>query len=419
MRYNKQMHNLMNSPNYPYANILLKNILRKEEPTLEVLTHIHGDRLAPAIKSTIMQLYDDPTFKIGKLREHENAPEYLSKTRKLIDQDFDFQAIEQYISPINNKEKDAQKTIVELEQEINLNIGKNIKNKYGAYTPNIIKTLAHAKQQGLKRKSKISKSAHWLGVSATMYFLEQEQLIPPHPIKNYRVAVSFMHDLFEDTTFAKEVIPKDKKFIQDIDLLTNPYNSVSKTAQQYLKYNKKEFNTQNFKEYTQRKINSRNIPKEIKKLHQITQELLSEPLLENLEGAKLAETFSWRTYEFYVNRLWSESIKNNDDTAIISKFCDQSYNFIGKSKLSDEESTKNMLKLWLWPSTVYSSAINKPYLNNFVMELLEDALCYSEYLVTRDLMNEEAQIPHHISAFENIKKLSPIFYRDKKIKVYT
>ena len=133
-----------------------------------------------------------------------------------------------------------------------------------------------------------------------------------------------------------------------------------------------------------------------------------------ISDQELLNHVSWDSYNFYVNNIISESLKYNDDTPIVVKFCDQNYNFIGKEVVSASDLIKNLLKVWLWASQVESSPHGFDHTRNFLRELLEDDLSYCEYYIVRDLIRRESVLAYYAAAFQKIKKLSPVLFTDVK-----
>jgi hypothetical protein len=431
MRFTDEMKDLKNSRRYPAARQLLDDILHKRQPNFGLLTSLYGEAVARGMAKSIATFYSNPNFVPGKLREHDtNAPTLLSDSRQYVDNDFDFIQMETYLAPQINRIESIDSLIDEIRSEI----GINIHNKFGPYTDYVIKETALAIHHQLKRKCKISTVCHWMGTAGLMHFLQVNKHIPEHPIPYFRVMVTFSHDFKEDLPrkvlhkdgspyglyrteeFGHDHLPPEKDLIRDDNILTNLYTEVPKYAYELIKSQGSAFTQDKFRKFLTDYMNTeKDIHSPMYKIHGNLSKFMSTKNYGLMSGKELLDAISWDTYEFYVNRIWSKSIKFRDDTPIIAKFCDQSYNFMGKEVLSDPDLTRNLQKLWLWASEVYSSAINLPHTNDFVRELLEDALCYSEHYIIKDFMKSEANILFNNSKFMKILDLSPIFYIDKKL----
>jgi len=429
MRYTPEMIAQQNSPRYVAAHQILNDILHKRKPSMNVLISLYGEHVAKDVMVTIIKFYADKDFDSGILRKHNPvAPTILSDMRKLMDNDSDFRAMDVYFSQQVSRTESVENLIKEITSEI----GNNIHNKFGPYSPYIIKTAALAMHYRLKRKCNISIICHWTGVSGLMYFLQHTGNIPKHENNEdayYMTAIAFLHDFQEDLPgsvlhsdslpygfyrteeFGYDYLPHNELLVKDLNVLNNLYGNLSKYAYNLFKKQGKTFTVDRFKKFLKEYIKSDTNPKSLMyKVHEHILDLISGKDYGELYGKDLLNAISWDFYESYIKRILDKSM-----TATIIKCCDQSYNFVGKDPLSDQELMKTLLKMWLLASNLYERALNLPYLDNFVMELLEDTLCYAEYYLLKDLMRTEAIIPFYASAFQKIKVLSPIFYTDKRL----
>jgi hypothetical protein len=377
--------------------------------------------------------YSNPKFVTGNVRSNvKGAPTILSDMRKLVDDDDDFLEIETYISPQISRTESIDTLI----KEINSEIGVNIRNKFGRYTPYVIQETALAIHHQLKRKCNISRVAHWVGSSGLTWYLQATGFIPPHPNPDFRPMVTFSHDFKEDLPrvaldkygnvyglyrteeFGRDYLPQEKDLIGNTSVLTNLYTEITKYAYESLRSQKVVFTQDTFSEYlkdymrSETNRNDADNTLSMSKIHDNLLKFMAKKNYSNLSGRDLLDAISWGTYDYYATRIVNKSIKYNDDTSVIAKDCDLSYNFMGKDILSDVDLTQNLLKLWIFPSAVYASKMNLPHTNAFVEELLEDALCYSQYYVIKDFMKTEANILFNTSKFNKIIDLAPIFYKD-------
>ena len=426
MRYTHEMLAQQNSPRYTAAHQILDDLLHKRKPDINVLISLYGEHISNDVMKAVLNFYDDKDFTLGNLRRHNsNAPKILSDMRKLVDNDSDFRAMDVYFSQQVSRTESVEGLI----KEISLEIGENIHNKFGPYSEYIIKTAALAMHYRLKRKCNVSILCHWVGVAGLIYFLQRTGNVPTPQDSYYLSTTAFLHDFKEDLPtyvlhsdgmpygfyrteeFGHDSLPPNEIMIKDLNVLNNLYGNLSKYAYDFFKKRGKTFTVDRFKEFLKDYLESDSNPRSLMyKVHEHIFDLISKKDYGDLQGKDLLNAISWDFYESYINRILDKSM-----TATIIKCCDQSYNFIGKDPLSGQELMKTLLKMWLLSSNLYERAFNLHYLDNLVMELLEDTLCYAEYYVLKDLMHTEAIIPFYASAFHKIKVLSPIFYTDKRL----
>jgi len=433
MRITQEMEGLTKSPRYPAARQLLEDILNKRQPNMELLTSLYGEHVAISMINSINTFYSNPGFVPGKIRAHDiNAPTLLSDARKCMDDDDDFRAMDEYFAPQIARTEDT-KTLI---NEITNKVGRNIVNKFGSdYAQYVIRESALTMHYQLKRKNNISTVCHWMGTAGRMYFLQANNIIPQHSNPNFRVMVAFLHDFKEDLPrkaldkkgkiyglhrtdeFGSVYLPPEKNLIHNVNILTNLYTEISKFAYESLRDDGLIFTQKSFKEFLNTYIANNNLDtnSSMYKIHRNLLKFMSTKDYDKISGKKLLDTITWDTYEFYVNRIWKKSIRFEDDTPIITKFCDQKDNFTHKEKLSDKDLTQNLLKLWLYGSEIYDSAINLTHTNAFVSELLEDTLCYAEHYILKDFMNTESSILCNSSAFNKIIDFLPILYIEKRL----
>jgi len=426
MRFTSEMIAQKNSPRYAAAYQILNDILHKHKPSMDLLISLYGEHIAKDVMVTILKFYDDKDFSVGVLRKHDvNAPTILSDMRKLVDNDEDFRAMDVYFSGQISRTEDVDLLISEITSEI----GDNILNKFGSYSPYVIRTAALAMHYRLKRKCKISVICHWVGVAGLVHFLQATGNVPKHEDSYYMTTVAFLHDFKEDLPksvlhedglpygfyrteeFGRDYLPHTELMVKDLNVLANLYGNLSKYAYDFFLKQGKTFTIDRFKEFLENYVkNGDDLKSLMYKVHEHIISLIARKDYSDLQGKDLLNALSWDFYESYVNRILDKS-----KTAILVKCCDQSYNFIGKDPLSDQDLMKTLLKMWLWASDLYGRAFGLKYLDNFVVELLEDTLCYSEYYIIKDIMRTEAIIPFYVSTFQKIKTLSPIFYTDKRL----
>jgi hypothetical protein len=427
MRFTHEMIAQQNSPRYTAAHQILDDLLHRRKPDINILISLYGEPVAKDVMRAILDFYSDKDFDPGILRKHHpNSPKILSDMRILVDNDPDFRAMDLYFS----QQVSRTESIEDLIREIKSEIGENIHNKFGPYSDYIIKTAALAMHHRLKRKCNVSIICHWVGVAGLIHFLQCTGSIPTPQDQYYLSATAFLHDFKEDLPthvlhsdgtpygfyrteeFGIDSLPSNAIMIKDLNVLNNLYGNLSKYAYDFFKKQGQTFTVDRFKEFLKRYIESDDNSRSLMyKVHEHIFDLISKKDYSDMQGKDLLNAISWDFYESYINRILDKSM-----TATIIKCCDQSYNFIGKDPLSGQELMKTLLKMWLLASNLYERAFNLKYLDNFVMELLEDTLCYAEYYIIKDLMRTEAIIPFYASIFHKIKILSPILYIDRKLK---
>jgi hypothetical protein len=360
------------------------------------------------------------------------APTILSDMRKLIDDDEDFRAIDEYFVTQTSRKEDMDVLIKEIESDL----GENFKRKFGPYANNAIKAAALAMKHHLKRKSDVSALSHWTGACGIMYFLQKNNHIKPYSDEYFRVIVAFLHDFNEDLPrkvmhsdgktyglyrteeFGHDYLPDNKLIIRDVNILTNLYSEMAKHAFEAFMKKNHAFTHEGLKTFLKESMDKEKDQNEsMYKVHKTLYELASNKDYGELVGKELLSAISWDSYKFYINRIITKSEKFDDDTPIIAKFCDQNYNFIGKEVLASPDLIKNLLKVWLWASEVSKNPQISDHMKSFVRELIEDDLCYAEYYIVRDLMRRESILTYYAGAYEKIKKLMPILYTDREIGI--
>jgi len=425
------MLNAKTTPRYEAARRIFDDILHKRPPNHELLVFLHGKSLALVVVKAINRFYSDPRFIVETVRSHDSsAPNILSNMRKLMDNDPDFSALDEYFGSQTSRTEG----IDAIGREIRREIGENFKNKFGPYSEHAIMVSALVISNRLKRKSGISTLNHWNGAAGIIYSLQEVKVVPEYHDRYFRTIVTFLHDFEEDlpskimhkdgtpyglnrsTELGRDYLPDNELIVRDVNILTNLYTEIIKSGYEFLKKGSILFTIDGFKDYLEGFMREDAVADpSMRAAYSDLYSLISGNDYSSLTGKDLLTAISWDAYTFYVNKILADSVKFDDDTPILAKFCDQAYNFIGKEGLSDVELMKDMLKVWLWSSHVYSRDINSPYLQDFARELLEDTLCYSEYYVIRDFMRREAVLPFYVAAFQKILTLLPIFYENENI----
>jgi hypothetical protein len=431
MRNTQDMLSVKSSPRYRAAKIIFDDILSKRKPTFEALVSLHGESMAKTIEKSILRFYDDPVFTGGNIRLHDpKAPTILSNMRKFIDDDEDFRNIDEYfVSRIHKGE-----TFDVLLSEIKSEIGLSFERKFGPYAETAMNAATLAIIYKLKRKSDVSAVSHWTGAAGIMYFLQDKGYIKPFSDDYFRIIVAFLHDLNEDLPrkvlhsdgrpyglyrideFSRNHMPDNELIIRDVNILTNLYSEMTKHAFEVFMKRGHAFTYESFKSFVLEMMDREKYynPK-MYEVHKTLYELVSANDYGTLVGKELLSAISWDSYKFYIHKIISESEKYCDDTPIITKFCDQNYNFIAKEILAGPDLIKNLLKVSLWATEVSKKPDIAPHMKMFVRELLEDSLCYAEYYIVRDLMRRESILTYYAGAYEKIKKLIPILYTDKDV----
>ena len=433
MRNTQDMINIKISPRYKSAKVVFDDMLHKRSPHFDSLVNLHGEKIAKTVEKSILRFYDDPQFNSGTVRAHDpKAPTILSDMRKLIDDDEDFRAIDEYfVTQVSRKED-----ILALMKEIESEVGDNFRRKFGPYASNAIKAAALAMKYHLKRKSDVSAVSHWTGASGIMYFLQKKGHIKEYSDEYFRVIVAFLHDFNEDLPrkvlhddgkayglyrteeFAHGYLPDNKLIIRDVNILTNLYSEMAKHAFEVFVKKNQAFTHEGLKKFLEESMEKEKDRNEsMYNVYKILFELASNNDYGDLAGKDLLSAISWDSYKFYIRKIISESEKLDDDTPIIAKFCDQNYNFIGKEILAGNDLMRTLLKVWLWASEVNKNQEISVHMKSFVRELLEDDLHYAEYYIVRDLMRRESILTYYAGAYEKIKKLMPILYTDREIEI--
>jgi hypothetical protein len=430
MRYTQDMNEIMKLDRYKYASKTVDSFLRKREPDFNTLVKLCGRSIARDIIDLTSELYSDPEFKGGVVREQRpEAPILLSKMIGLLKKDKDFIAIYKYFTLKIKRNENPN----ELYKEIDSCVGHNFHNKFGPHASQAMNLSALVMHYNMKRKSGISMLCHWIGTTMQFSFLESTGSIPKYLDPYSGLIIAFAHDSKEELLkkvpngdgkpygiiraeeFSRNYLPRNVLVERNIDTLTNIYCEMVKEGFENINRPQSSppilFNVDNFKEFISQSMDSvsnenKSVYNKLKKMHSI----VSRETYKNLEDTNLLSRLDWDLYNHYLDDIIADSIQSNDDTPRIVKFCDLKYNFVGKGTLSDQDLGNTLLKVESWASKNLKNVGNDSYIKYFAEELLEDTLQCSKYNITRDIMRRELPFEYYGIAFQNIIKLQPILY---------
>ena len=387
-----------NNPKYIPAYGILRSILKREIPDNESLIEVFGNP-APAIKDHIEKYYQEfPIDKIN-IREHTDCPSKISDARIKLEQNREYANLHSII---------LKEDIPGIEDVYPI---------YGEYSETVISILKMYTRHSLKRKCGIPAAAHLSRIGGIVHTLGFDK-----PGSAKFCTVAFLHDSIEDLISYEEHLPADhhglkglEKFIDKhipkelqshVALLTNQYSLILN----YLNY---------LLTLSDKKSNKKNLIKSIDGLRYWDWSLKSkvEKLSDLLNSGELDEpvlgSANWQCYKYlYIKEMADDALAESDFRTFEIKAIDLSDNAHSRGALSMKEKLKNIIKLGIWANQGYKLHTNWKPMNNFVQELLEDALIYSENLIIKDFLEPVSKQDYFVSALHKIEKLRSIFYTE-------
>ncbi len=396
MQHNYPIEELKSNPNYNTASKILHSILKREIPDEKTLTGIFGN-LTPRIIYHLEKHFDDFPMKEINIRDHTVCPFVITKARKKLEQNSEFAKLQSLI--LNNK---LPKT-------------RDISPIYGEYSETVKTIIGLYNKHGLKRKCIVPAAAHLSRVGGLVHTLGFDD-----PGSSKFCTVAFLHDSIEDLITYEKRLPADhyglkglESFIDEyipeelqahVRLLTNQYALILN----YLNY---------LLTLSDTKTNKKNLLKAIESLGSWEWSLnenvnklsvllnsgeLEEPALKNA---------NWLCYKYlYVKEMADDALEMSDFRTFEIKAIDLSDNVHSSAALSMKEKIKNIIKLGIWANQGYRLQTSWNPVNNFVQELFEVALVYSEYLVIKDFLQPVSKQDFFVSALLKIEELKTIFY---------
>ncbi len=382
-------------PNYYSALKILNSIVNREIPPNNVLTDIYGN-LTPLIISHLEKYFEDFPVECIKVRQHYECTSVISEARLLLEQNLNFARLHSKI--LNNQ-------IPEIDE---------ISPVYGEYSGTVQKILELYRKNKLKRRCGVPAAAHPSRVGGMVYTLRFDS-----DGSSKFCTAAFLHDCIEDLikfkarasdhyglrgleSFINVYIPEELQ--PNIKLLTNHYSLILN----YLKY---------LLTLTDTHVNTKNLLKEMDNLR-LWEWSLSENVkkLSDLLTRRISETPAlsdpkWESYkELYIKEMADNALTMSDFRTFEIKAIDLADNSHSNAALSMSEKLKNIQKLGIWASQGYRLQTGWKPTNNFIQEVFEDALVYSENIVIKDFLEPVSKQDFFASALYKIEELKSIFY---------
>jgi len=402
MRYNINIQHLQKDQKYPDAISFLSSIIKGDLPSKTILANLYGAELVEIVYSFIKNFLQDKSYSKRTPRLHQSAPSEIDEQRTALETNSNFQAIQSKL--LYNQLPDEG----------------SFEPLYGEYSAAIRKVFGLFIQLGLIRLCGISATAHYNRVAGAVWGLKMDN----ENIHKY-TAVAGLHDAIEDLLnilkdkkgrvygihrydeFVEDFIPKELQ--EHVKLLTNNYDLIlGHINQQFIKTDRSmtKKNLLNAIEVQHRR-NSGELGLHFEKMHEL---LYNSDIKEDIyKNAK------WRCYEnLYIHDMAISTKEMNDYRTFQIKAVDLLDNAHGRDSLSMEGRIRNIIKLGIWASQGYNLQSDWLPLNDFVMEVYEEALVHAEHLVIKDLFEPQSQQDFLVSALIKFEKLSPIFYSDYK-----
>ncbi|HIH32303.1 TPA: hypothetical protein HA235_06370 [Candidatus Woesearchaeota archaeon] len=394
MRYTNEFLGLMKNPRYKLARLVFNDLISGNAPDEKVLKKLYKNSY-----KSMLSLSKD--FKItGELRKHVNAPSLITDARLATVKD-------------NNYRKIHHELLKFQIPEI-----KHLKKFFGEYSKTVqtsYKLFIEAKKT---RKSGISMTCHHNRVACTFY-----ELIKDNPEVNHYASIAALHDFVEDLmyslkdeegnrytienyeAFLNKFIPKDLQ--EPIQLLTNHYDMILKYVDYHLDRQGKRFNKENLLEFL-----GHMKPDTMAQLGSFVRKIMLV-----VRGSEYTETSSkdyleemkWKCYtELYIPELVKISYKDKEHLLLLVKLVDLSDNNNALEGMDLPSKIKNIRK-----SIITCDLISKldkaKLLEDYVLELSEDALVKAEFLVIKDLMMQESVLDFYVDALVKIEKMKDVF----------
>lgn len=398
MRYNISIQRLQKDEKYPAAISFLSSIISGKLPPKTILENLYGADLVDIVHTFIQNFLKVKNFSELTPRLHQLAPSEIDKQRTALETNSNFQAIQ------------AKLLFNQLPDEV------TFRPLYGEYSAAIRNAFGLFLQLGLIRRCGISSTAHYNRVAAIVWGLKMDD----EYINKY-TTVAGLHDVVEDLLnilkdrngrfygihrydeFVDEFIPNELQ--EHVKLLTNNYDLIlGYIYQKFIKTDRSmtKKNLLNAIEVQQRR-NSGELSHHFEKMHE---------LLYNLDlKVEVYKNAKWFCYEnLYIHNMALSTKEMNDFRTFQIKAVDLLDNAHGRDSLAMEGRIRNIIKLGIWASQGYKLQSDWPPLNDFVMEVYEEALVHAEHLVIKDLFEPQSQQDFLVSALIKFEKLKPIFY---------
>ena len=392
------LEELKNDPNYISAAEILEAILNRNIPSKKTLYNIYGNLTSVIIKNLENHFERFPLENI-LLRKHHTDPAVITEAKKKLEKNLKYAKL--HASILNDK----------------IPVLSDLSPFYGEYSDTVQSILAIYMKHKLKRKCGIPAAAHPSRVGGLVYTLGFD-----NPGSHKYTAVAFLHDCIEDLLifdkqgtgdhyglksmelFFDDYIPDELQ--PNIRLLTNHYNLIL----YYLNYLLTLGNASVNNNTLLKKIETLcswdwSLKEQVKKVYDLLcSNVLEEPAIINAK---------WQCYNgLYIREMADNALKMSDFRTFEIKAIDLTDNAHGSAALSLPEKLRNIIKLGIWANQGYRLHLDWKPTNNYIEELFEEALVYSENIVIKDFLQPYSKQDFFVSALLKIEELKSIFYTE-------
>lgn len=397
----REHYRLTKDSRYLECREFLNFLLTATIPPISLLEKLYNKINVANVQRLLDKLYRRYLFNPGNVRAHlDFVPQEIAHTRKNLEYNFAFQAIQSDLLLNKIPNSDDLEVI------------------YGGYAETVRFAFSIFLKEAVKRKCGISSTAHHNRVGS----LVNELGLNGASGFKYS-AIGALHDVIEDLLtvyrddkgrfgleriyeFLDIFIPKELQ--EGTSLLTNYYDLILSHIIYSIKKKEKPITKDallNELDYLT-KSPHKYVNESAGKMHKL--------LLDKDLSHAPADYIKWMCYKnLFIKDMAVYTIQVNDFRTFQIKAIDLSDNAHGAKALSTEGRIRNICKLSFWANEGFELRANWMPLNNYIMELLDDALFYAETLVVADLVEEVSSLDFLTSAVVKIKKLEGIFYTNR------
>jgi hypothetical protein len=383
-------------PNYLSASEILHSILRSEIPDKKDLNNVFGI-LAPHIAYNLEKHFATFPVKTEKIRKHTAGPSVIAEARDRLAMNKEYLTLHSKILANEIPSID------------------DIYPVYGEYSDNVQNITALYKTYRLKRKCEIPAVAHPSRVGGLVNTLGFDS-----PGSHKFCTIAFLHDCIEDLVrfekrshfdhyglkglgmFINDFIPEELQ--PNVRLLTNHYSLILNYLNYLLTISDIQLNKKNLlKNLEGLSSMDWSLNEKVNKLHALLDENdLTEPVLVNAK---------WLCYrDLYIREMADDALAMSDFRTFEIKAIDLTDNAQGSGALSMTERLRNIVKLCIWANQGYRLHTSWSPTNNFIEELFEYALNYSEHIVIKDFLQPDLKQDLFASALFKIEELKSVFF---------
>jgi hypothetical protein len=381
-------------PAYSAANDLQNMILMHHMPDNKLLRQLYAESEVRQVKAILENFYANRS--VQKVRAYnDNAQSNLYKAmKKLALPKYSVMCTKLLLSEIPDKEE--------------------LKQLFGEFAENVEIILELYMAYKLKRKCLTNRICHPYRTACLANILGYDQ-----SGDGMYASIMMEHDAIEDLLFVmgessdhkglksleiyiNRYIPEQIK--EPVSLLTNYYSIILG----YLEFLYSISDEKITKEGLLRGLSfikgkSSLLRNHVEKLAQlISENEIGEPILSK------AKSLAYKN--LYIPELAALAVQKDNYRLLESKMLDLADNAAGLQSVSDVDRINGILKLNLWSQQAYNLHSQFGPLNNYVMEIFNEALLLSQVLIVRDLLSPVYKTSYLVSALEKIKLLKEVLY---------